>query len=732
MNLSNFSGRQHGIYLVLCLVVGLLIKEGVFLAILIGLVYFKRFPKTYWVYFLISIGCVCYVEWVTASMEKKSDEVIELEEAKVLEVKTQSETKQTAKIKTEAGSFYLTLANHEPRLQPGDVICIQTQTSPLPHATIPHAFDFKQYLLSNGMVGTVYLSETKIIRHEWSMKSYQYQLASRIKEHYPPLTATYLQSWLLGVKHDLSEEMNDSFSALGILHLFAVSGLHVGLLVGIISYLLKRLGVIEELATILLILFVFAFILISGGSASIIRAGGMFVLAKLNRQLKWNLSSLDIFSILFLINFLLFPLQVYQTGFIYSYWLTFCLILCQALMKKLSTKAVFFVMPLFAQLAVLPIQVFQSYSINVMSYVSNLLFIPLVTTFLIPLLLVTLVIPALSSVTEPILYGFEQLIQLMSQYLQLPWIIGSLSLTVVCLMSLLLFLAGWLVERQFHLKVWCIPFLAIVMLMEIIRSCQDSGKVTFLDVGQGDSAVIQSPHQRCTTVIDTGGKVGFGNKTSSIFDQTLKPYLLGEGIRSIDYLILSHGDYDHIGEALSLIQSFFVKNLVIPNDSSSEGMKEVISLAKQKKINILTPSTKERITCHNQVYTFLQPDLKQQSENDQSLVMTLEMDDFSVLFTGDMSTNLESAILSGYELSDLDVYKAAHHGSKTSNSSSFLKQLAPSVSVVSAGKNNRYGHPSEEFLNVLSQLNIPLLSTPQDGSIQFKIKRDEVFLQLFQ
>ncbi|MDO5794723.1 MAG: ComEC/Rec2 family competence protein [Turicibacter sp.] len=554
MNLSNFSWRQHLIYIVLCLVVGLLIKEGVFLAILIGFVYFKRFPKTYWVYFLISIGCVCYVYWVMESYERKSEEPIFLDEAKVLEVKTQKEKKQTAKIKAEAGLFYLTLATDEPRLQPGDIILVQTKTQPLSHATIPYAFDFKNYLISNGMVGTIFLSETKIIRHEWSIRTYQYQLANWIKENYPSLTATYLQSWLLGMKSDLSEEMNESFSALGILHLFAVSGLHVGLLVGIVSYLLKRLGMIEELAHILLILLVLAFILISGGSASIIRAGGMFVLAKLNRLFKWKLSSLDLLSILFLINFVLFPLQVYQTGFIYSYWLTFCLIICQTFMKKLPAKAVFFVIPCLAQLAVFPIQIFQSYSINVLSYVSNLVLIPVVTTFLMPLLLLTLVIPLLSSITESILCGFEQLIQVMSEYLQLPWIIGSLSLTVICFIILLLFLAGWLAEQQLHLKVWLIPLVAIVSLVEIIRLHQDSSKVTFLDVGQGDSAVIQSPHQRCTTVVDTGGKITFGNETSSIFDQTLKPYLLGEGIRSIDYLILSHGDYDHIGEALPLIQ----------------------------------------------------------------------------------------------------------------------------------------------------------------------------------
>ena len=102
-----------------------------------------------------------------------------------------------------------------------------------------------------------------------------------------------------------------------------------------------------------------------------------------------------------------------------------------------------------------------------------------------------------------------------------------------------------------------------------------------------------------------------------------------------------------------------------------------------------------------------------------------------ILFTGDISTAMENAILSAYDWSNLDVYKAAHHGSKTSNSLTFLKQLAPSMSVVSVGKNNRYGHPSKEFLEVMTELNIPLLSTLTDGTIQFKISHNQVTLHRF-
>ena len=299
----------------------------------------------------------------------------------------------------------------------------------------------------------------------------------------------------------------------------------------------------------------------------------MAILAKLNTKFKWKLSSLDIFSVVFLVNFIIFPLQIYQSGFIYSYWLTFCLIICQSFIQSLPSKVTFFIIPLLAQLAILPIQLSQSYSINLMAYFSNLLFIPIVTSVLIPLLLVTLLIPNLAMITEPLIYLFEQLVLLTGEYLNFPWVIGALSITSVTFIIGLLLLVGWGVERKFRSKGWKVILIIIILLLEITQKFKPTSKVTFLDVGQGDSTVIQSPYQQCNIVVDTGGKVSFTGQSTSIFDQTLKPYLLGEGVRQIDFLILSHGDYDHIGEANQLLKTFDVKHLVIPNDSTSEATK---------------------------------------------------------------------------------------------------------------------------------------------------------------
>ncbi len=722
MIILNFKFRQHFIYIVLIVIVALLIRAGVFLLLFIGFVYFKRFPKTYWIYFLMGAIAVIYVEFSLLALPGVSESPIYVERAKVLEVKKQSLTKQTAKVWTESGCFYLTLQTGAPKLLPGDWIEVNEEVSFVEEPRVFHCFDFNAYLKSNGMGGTIYLDETQVIAHEWSPRQYQRQVADWVKERYPSRTATYLQAWFLGIRDDLDEEVSESYSNLGIIHLFAVSGLHVGLLVGMVGYLFKRLGVISELSDALLMVLLIGFVGLSGASPSIVRAGGMAILMRLNQRLRWKFSSLDVFSIVFMLNFIVFPLQVYQTGFIFSYWLTFCLIVTQSIMKRLKGKLSFALIPLIAQLSVLPIQLFQSYELNVASYLANLCLVPLVSVFLITLLLLVLIIPPLAMLSEGLLAVFEQLVLVSEQILNVRWMTGRLSLTiVVCVIGGLL-LVGWLLERPKGRHQALLVLIVIGVSLESVRFFNHPSQVTFLDVGQGDSTIIQSPYQSCTTVIDTGGKISFTGEKQPLFERTLEPYLLGEGVREIDYLILTHGDFDHVGEAISLLHQFKVKRLVVPKGSTSDTLKEIIQLANQLGVPVLSPNRGDEVRCGNQVVTFLQSDSVPKDENDGSLVMKVQLDEVNFLFTGDASAQVEAEIMREYPQLKADVYKAAHHGSKTSNSAPFLQQIKPKLTVISSGKNNRYNHPSPEVLETLQQLEIPSLNTQHQGSIQIRIK----------
>ena len=702
------------------ILVALWVNSHFFVVIGILFFYLKRFPRTWFIYFLVALFAYFRLQFALAEPQYTLTDEVETYQATVLSIKKQSEERQTAIIEIDSHRVYLTYPNLEPLLLPGDRIQVEGQLRVPSNPTIPHQFNFKKYLRSQRVGLTLYGVELTRLDNQWSIWRYQYQLVHKLEAYYPPLTATYLKAFFLGIQQGISDELELAYQQLGIVHLFAISGLHVNLLTSLLRYILKRLGLIRNIIEFMVIGFLIIFIVIAGGSPSIVRAGMMTILGIFNRQLKWRLSSYDIFSIIFLVNFFLNPNQVYQIGFIYSYWITFVLISSQWFLKDISAFKKLFFIPFLAQVSALPIQLFHTYEFNLVSYLANLLMIPLVTSCLIPLLLLTLIIPPMATVTEVILSGFEFLNLWSASWLSYPVIFGAISESLVLLLMCLILSTSWYYERTRNRWTWFVLIFLFAVTLEGQRLFNPASQVTFLDVGQGDGMVIQSSYQQCTVIVDTGGQFSFTGESRSIFSHTLEPYLLGEGVRKIDYLILTHEDFDHIGEATRLLQRFPVKTLIIGEGEFTGLFKEIIEVARQEGTEIIRAKTGDILTCGNQTYTFLQPKAKGIDNNEDSLVMTLEINDLTVLLTGDIGFDVESDILNVYSLEQLDIYKVAHHGSKYSNSKAFLETLNPTYAIVSAGRNNIYGHPSQELIEILNDLQIPLLSTQDYGSIQIK------------
>ncbi|MTL38381.1 DUF4131 domain-containing protein, partial [Turicibacter sanguinis] len=299
---------------------------GAWYLIFIFLVYPRRFPKTYWIYFLIFLISFSYYHTLEHQTKLHTNASLEPSEALVVKIKKQSREKQTAILEIGSERIYWTTSSVEPKLMPGDIVLVNGELNVPMAATVPNGFDFKQYLSHQKVYLTLYTNEFELIGHQFTIRQWQYELAQQIEMNFPPLTGAYMKAWLLGMTDDLEEEIQTLYSELGIIHLFAISGLHVGLLSFLLRFVLKRLGVIEELSQLIVIVALVLFMVISGGSPSIVRASGMSILLMINKRLRLNLSSLDVFSILFLVNVCLNPRQIYQLGFIYSYWMTFILI----------------------------------------------------------------------------------------------------------------------------------------------------------------------------------------------------------------------------------------------------------------------------------------------------------------------------------------------------------------------------------------------------------------------
>ena len=185
-----------------------------------------------------------------------------------------------------------------------------------------------------------------------------------------------------------------------------------------------------------------------------------------------------------------------------------------------------------------------------------------------------------------------------------------------------------------------------------------------------------------------------------------------------------HGDFDHMGDSLYLIDKFKVENVIFNCGEFNVLEKELIKVLDEKKIKYYS-CIKELNIDNNKLY-FLQTK-KYDNENDNSNVIYTEFNGYKFMFMGDAGVEKEKDILDKYNLANIDVLKVGHHGSKTSSSKEYIDEIKPKYAIISVGKNNRYGHPNKEVLNNLD--NSKIYRTDQDGSIMFKIKNNKLKIE---
>ena len=254
--------------------------------------------------------------------------------------------------------------------------------------------------------------------------------------------------------------------------------------------------------------------------------------------------------------------------------------------------------------------------------------------------------------------------------------------------------------------------------------------IYYLDVGQGDCEVIISPKYKDVVMIDTGGKTTYQKeswqeKTKEYKDsEQLITFLKSFGITKITKLIITHGDYDHMGEAVNLVSDFKVEQVVFNCGSYNDLEINLMNLLDKKKIKYY--SCIQNLDINNSKLYFLNTK-EYDNENNNSNVIYTKLNNYKFLFMGDARIAREKDIINNYNLSNIDVLKIGHHGSKTSSGKEFIDDINPKYSIISVGKNNRYGHPNKEVLDTLHDSKI--YRTDQDGSIMFKIKNNKLEIE---
>ena len=360
----------------------------------------------------------------------------------------------------------------------------------------------------------------------------------------------------------------------------------------------------------------------------------------------------------------------------------------------------------------LPIMINNYFSINILSILLNMFFVPFVSIIIFPFSLLTFIFKFLTPIYSFLIYILENISSFFSKINIFEFTFSSINIYILILYLIL----GFISLKQFFNKKYYLVILYIIILIihTNINYFNKSIYLTFLDIGQGDSLLFKIKDK--SILIDTGGKYDY-----DLSSNTIIPYLKSMGIKKLDYLILSHGDYDHMGEAINLVNNFKVEKVIFNCGPYNNLEKGLIKVLDKKRIKYYS-CIKELNIDNNKLY-FLQT-REYDNENDNSNVIYTELNGYKFMFMGDAGIEKEKDILDKCNISDVDVLKVGHHGSKTSSSKEFINGIIPKYSIISVGKNNKYGHPNKEALNNLN--NSKIYRTDQDGSIMFKIKNKKL------
>jgi competence protein ComEC len=267
-------------------------------------------------------------------------------------------------------------------------------------------------------------------------------------------------------------------------------------------------------------------------------------------------------------------------------------------------------------------------------------------------------------------------------------------------------------------------------------------ELTVLDVGQGDSLFVVSPHGR-TLLIDGGGAFGgfTGREQHNGIDpgeEAVSPYLWSRGFQKLDIVALTHAHQDHIGGLTAILENFRVGALWIGREVESPALANLEKLARERKILVVHEIRGNKVSWDGVETQFLWPETAPNEigpapKNNDSLVLRLKYGERTLLLPGDAEKQAESAMLDENNEAVLraDVLKVGHHGSKNSTMPVFLAAVQPRVAVISAGEDNPYGHPNPELLERLEAAGVRTLRTDRDGAVHIVTDGNQLEITCF-
>ena len=551
--------------------------------------------------------------------------------------------------------------------------------------TNQNTFNYQKYLYYKKIY---YLVEATSINKIANNHNYLYTIKNTLYQKINKLKSSNYIKTLLFCDNTLSKEIKESYRINGISHLFSVSGMHINFFVSIIYLYLNKITYNKRIKYLITNIFIITYLILFP-SSSLLRSAVMSILYSINYLLKLKIKKIDIFLLTLGVSLLINSFIIYDLGYIYSYTITFFLVLSSSTLKKKNKINKIIYISLLSFLVSIPITIYNSYEINIISILLNIILVPIISIIILPLTILTYIFPILDS----ILYLFTNTLETISLFISkinITKIIFPKPSLLIIVLYYIIILLSYQNKKYFYLN---IILLIIIYISPYLNS---NFEVVMFEVGEADCHLIKYPYNKNTILIDTG-------KNEYKIKNEVIPYLKSIGIKKIDYLIITHGDLDHIGGSITLINNFQVKNVILNKGTFTDLEKELVKNLNKKKIPYQININKINLSNHT---IYLLNNTKYNNENDNSIITYFTYQKYKFLYMGDASITTEDNLLENYNLNNISILKVGHHGSNTSSSKDFISQINPSISLISVGENNIYHHPNKEVINNLSKSRI--------------------------
>ncbi len=649
------------------------------------------------------------------------------------------------------GKYEIEESEQRALLLPGQVIEARGEYRwPTPKRN-PGGFDEQYYYWLNGWNGKLYttqeqikiISDTQGISYEitrllYKQKSYyQNILAEAMNER----EYAVINALLLGDRGYIDYDTNQQIRVLGLAHLFAISGLHIGMIVLSFIFLFDRLGVVRSRTYILLLLLLPVYALLTGATPSVVRS---VIMAEIMLVAKLIYRQSDVYTNLIFAAFVIVlfnPKVLLMVGFQLTFLVTLGIVLFDPIFNHLLLKCriqsiwlrKLLSINMAAQVFSFPLLVYHFQEFPWSSLFSQYPVLPIINLLILPvgvfLLLTGWIHPAFTLFPGFILQQSAKYVLLLTDGMSIAGKYVSKFPEVSWLWVYVYFVCVFVIAycmyyRRYAYRVITVSIGALVILVgSLWLPALPDGRlrVTILDVGQGDAIHIQTPKGK-NLLIDGGGVADFYQTNYDIGRYVTMPYLYSQRVHKLDMVFLSHGDSDHIQGLLSLFEQYRIEAFAYGREDERDYFQQLLALSEKQQIELHQLGSDDRVELEEglAIHVYHPPidNRPDDSANNDSLVMELQYGDIRMLFTGDIEAKAENHLLTLLpDDSQYDILKVAHHGSKTSTTEAFVERIKPRYAVIGVGRFNRFGHPHESVIERLEQTGSEIYRTDLHGAI---------------